>query len=342
MNTAVLIDQEKLSFQERQRPVLQAGEVLVEVAYCGVCRTDRKAYRAGQRDLHLPRVLGHEFAGTVLAVGEGVKEIFVGDKVQVHPGIGCHQCDDCLSGNDQRCARMNIFGFHLDGGFSRYCVIPSAAVKAGIINIVPKEVPLFQAALVEPMACAIHMLDQMDLMNNEDLLLTGGGVLGCLMAKICRYLGMNGKILIVEPNKKKRVICDALGFQTISIREAEKKIKEIWPNGIDAAIPCCPVNSGMELSLKVLKNDGKFGFFSGLTGDEPISRQMINLMHYKELKVSGAYGCGVKDGKKALKLLQDGFDVTDLPINFISLADVEKTLCQIETTDHLITMIRYD
>lgn len=342
MNTAVLIDQKTLVFEERERPALKDGEVLVEVAYCGVCRTDRKAYRSGQRDLQLPRILGHEFAGMIGAIGENVKDFSVGDKVQVHPGIGCHQCSDCLSGDDQRCAKMKILGFHLDGGFSRYCVIPREGVEAGTISKVPVKVPLFQTALSEPMACALHMLDHMDLKKNDDLLLVGGGVLGCLTAKLCRYLGLNGEILIVEPNEKKRAICAALGFLSLPVEDAEKKIKETWPNGIDAAIPCCPVNYGMELSLTALKNGGKFGFFSGLTGDEPIDRQMINLMHYKELKVNGAYGCGLKDGKRAVALLEEGFDISDLPVTFISLADVEKTLRQTETMDDLITMIRYE
>ncbi len=341
MNTAVLTREQELIFEQRERPVLGEGEVLIEVAYCGVCRTDRKAYRQGQRDLRLPRVLGHEFAGVVAEIGAGIDGFVLGERVQVHPGIGCGVCGDCLNGDDQRCVAMKVLGFHLDGGFGRYCVIPSAGVQAGIITKVDDHIPLYYAALSEPIACALHMIDHIDILPEDRLLIVGGGVLGCLMAKICQYLKITENILIVEANEKKRDLCRNLGFQSLSAENAKDRIKEIWPAGADAAIPCCPVNFGMELSLKVLKNGGKLGFFSGLTGNDALTNKLINLMHYKELTVTGAYGCGLKDGKKALALLKNGFDLTDLPITLIALENVEEFLKQTDTENDLITMIDY-
>lgn len=341
MNTAVLTKEQELIFEHRERPVIKDGEILIEVAYCGVCRTDRKAYRRGQRDLRLPRVLGHEFAGSIAALGSKVRGFKVGERVQIHPGIGCGVCGDCLAGDDQRCREMEIIGFHRDGGFGRYCVIPSAGVQGGILAKVPDHIPLYYAALSEPIACALHMIDHTNILPEDRLLIVGGGVLGCLMAKLYQYQNITENILIVEPNEKKRDLCRNLGFQSLPVENAGDIIKEIWPAGADAAIPCCPVNFGMELSLRMLKNGGKLGFFSGLTGNEALTNKQINSMHYKELTVTGAYGCGLKDGKKALALLKEGFDLTDLPITFIALENMEDTLKQTDTENDLITIIDY-
>lgn len=131
MNTLILTEKQKLREETRVLPQPELGEVIIEVAYCGICRTDRKCFRIGQRDLHMPRVLGHEFSGIVAQVGVGVTDLAVGDRVGVYPGLGCGSCEDCLQGNDQRCASMKIIGFHLDGGFSRYCRISAEGVRGG-------------------------------------------------------------------------------------------------------------------------------------------------------------------------------------------------------------------
>ena len=262
MNTAILLKRQQISFEERPRPNPGPGELLVEVAYCGVCRTDRKAYRQGQRDLGMPRVLGHEFAGTVAAIGDGVTGYALGDRVQVHPGIGCGVCPDCLRGDDQRCEKMQILGFDLDGGFGRFCQIPAAGVGRGIVSKVPLDLPLHWAALTEPMACALHMLGKMKMENGERLLIVGGGVLGCMMAKLCRRLKITEHILIVETNPDKRNLALKLGFATASAAEAAALIKKTWPDGVDAAIPCCPVNFGLELSLSTPEKTAVSSAFS--------------------------------------------------------------------------------
>lgn len=341
MNTIMLVEQKTTVKEERALPCPERGEVIVEVAYCGVCRTDRKSYRLGQRDLHMPRVLGHEFSGIVVATGEGITDYAIGDHVAVYPGIGCGHCSDCLNDNDQRCREMKILGFHLDGGFSRYCRIPAEGIARGILCKVSPRVSLKDAAKCEPLGCALHMLDEINFEKTKHILICGGGVLGYLMAMLCRHYGAE-TVLISEPNEKKRQMCENSGFTAVRPEELRKYGKEHYPLGFDAVIPCTPHIDCFEDSLVLLKNGGFFGFFSGLVGDRSVPISLWNLIHYKELTMVGAYGCGKKDFKAALALLESGFDVSPLPVTYITLDEVEEVLKQEETEHSVLTMIQYE
>lgn len=341
MNSVVLVDQKKIVTEERVAPIPEKGEVIVEVAYCGVCRTDRKSYRLGQRDLHMPRILGHEFSGIVIATGEGVSDYCPGDRVAVYPGIGCGHCPDCLEDNDQRCREMQILGFHRDGGFSRYCRIPAEGVARGILCKVIPSVSLEDAAKCEPLGCALHMLRSVDFQKTKRVLICGGGVLGYLMAILCRYYGAE-TILISEPNERKRQLCEDAGFTALLPTELKDYVREHYPHGVDAVIPCTPHTDCFEDSLMLLKNGGFFGFFSGLVGDRGVPLSVWNLFHYKEITMVGTYGCGKKDFKEALVLLENGFDLSPLPVTYITLNELESVLGREETEQAVLTMIKYE
>lgn len=340
MNSLVLTSQQKLGKENREMPLPGEGEIIIEVAYCGVCRTDRKSYRIGQKDLHMPRILGHEFSGKIVAIGKNVSGYDLGTRVAVYPGIGCGVCPDCISGNDQCCRNMKIIGFHLDGGFSRYCRIPKDGVERGILRPLSDAMDLRYSAMGEPLGCAVHMLEQFNFEKIKMVLICGGGVLGTMMAALSRYYGIED-IILSEPMESKRKLLKQNGYEVISPEETESFVMNRYPYGVDAVIPCCPQTSAFEVSLKLLKNGGYFGFFSGLVGEADFPLSVLNRIHYKELTVVGTYGCGKKDFFKAMELLENGFDLSALPVRYIPLAEAEDTLSQ-EETDALLTMIDYE
>ncbi len=341
MNTLVLKNQKRIVTEKRTKPSPGAGEVVIAVACCGICRTDRKCCRQGQRDLLLPRVLGHEFSGVITAVGEGVDKKRIGERVVVHPGIACMKCDHCLAGKDQCCSEMKILGFHLDGGFSRYCMIPAEGVKNGIIYSVPKNVSLRYAALCEPLGCAVHMIRQMDLKNTESVLIPGGGVLGFLTALLLRNHGVND-IVITEPFERKRKVLKKSGFFSCAPESLGETMKNKKIKAFDAAIPCAPYSVCFAQAVDCLKNSGFFGYFSGLIEDDAISTKVLNQIHYKELIVKGVYGCGMSDTRQALKLMENGFDLSDLPIRIVDLEEAKSILKEKEIENDFVMMIEFN
>lgn len=341
MNTLVLTGKQQIRYEQRNMPMPQKGELIVTVAYCGICRTDRKAFLEGQRDLHLPRILGHEFSGRIVALGEGVKKYQVGDRVQIHPGIGCGHCEACQAGNDQRCREMEIFGFHLDGGFSQYCRIPAKGVDQGIVRPLAKNVSLKQAALCEPLGCAVHMLDTVKIQKGQSVLIAGAGVLGVMTASLARYFGAE-KIIIYDPEPSKAQLAKNADFTVVDSENLIEKVKAIQPEGVDLVIPCCPYSSEIANGMQLLKNGGTLGFFSGLIEGEYLTKDIFNLIHYKEITVKGTYGVGAKDTLKAMTLLEKGFSFSDDLITEVNLEEAALVLKQRETPDHMVTMIKYE
>lgn len=339
MQAAILTRQETLVFKDIAKPMPQSSEVLVAVAYAGVCRTDRKCYHMGQRDLTLPRVLGHEVSGIVAAVGDEVTDYKIGERVQVHPGIGCGRCQHCIDGNDHLCQEMQILGFHIDGAFSQYLLVPSQGVARGIIQKVPAELPLKTAVLCEPLACAVNMAGRLDF-QNQKVLIIGGGVLGLLMGKLAQIKGCSD-VIILEKEAAKIKIAQKMGIKSLPHDIDTSKIKEIWPHGADIAIPCCPQNDGFRRSIELLTTRGKLGFFSGLTADDAVGRDTLNLLHYKELSLYGSYGCSLNNAQEALKLLTEYQEDFQLPTIYLALSELENVLKCWEVTESVCFVVEF-
>ncbi|RJS69510.1 alcohol dehydrogenase, partial [Methanophagales archaeon] len=159
MKAAVLGGIEDLKIVDIDIPACNPGDILIKVESCAICKTDVKMFHAGHRDLELPRVLGHEVAGTIVEVGKEVAEEFkVGDRVQVAPGLPCGSCPFCIRGIPNMCDKMKIIGFHHDGGFAEYMLVPANGVHNGCVNKIPPSLSFEEASLAEPIACCINAL----------------------------------------------------------------------------------------------------------------------------------------------------------------------------------------
>ena len=340
MQRLVLTARATLRLEDVPIPRPAAGEILLRNIVAGICRTDRKCFRMGQRDLVLPRVLGHELAGVVHATGPGVTGYRPGDRVQLHPGIGCGHCDDCRQGNDQLCRQMQIFGFHLDGGFSTYTLIPPAGVQRGVLQKLPDALRSETAALAEPLACAVNMAERLDFARGRSLLIVGGGVLGLLTAGLAKCRGLTD-VVILEQEPAKAALAQAGGFPVLPADSDDAELLRTRPRGFDLAIPCCPDNDGWRRAVKLLKKRGQLGFFSGLTAETPLDAATLNRIHYNELAVFGAYGCGLRHSKAALQLLCAHEENFRLPTKTITLEEAPRVLAQSEVRDTILTAIHF-
>jgi L-iditol 2-dehydrogenase len=302
LQAAVLINRGHLSISDVPEPRYLADEVLVKVAACGICRTDMKCLDHGQQDLRMPRILGHEIAGTIAAVGADVRDWQIGQRVQVAPGLGCGDCSYCRHGLDHLCPEMEIIGFHLDGGFAEYLRVPAKGLKNSILNEIPPGLSFAEAALTEPLACSLNMQESLQVGSGDRVIIIGAGPLGILNAKLAVLNGA-AQVSLLEEDERRLSRAKGYGFERCFHPAADKGL--ISAAGIDVVIPCCPGPKAVQQGLEFLKKRGRFGFFSGLLADNQGSID-FNLLHYKELRAYGAYGCSAAHNRRALAHIASG------------------------------------
>lgn len=331
MRSLILREPGRVDLIDVAIPVPGPGEVLVRTEFTGICRTDRKCFAAGQRDLRLPRVLGHEIVGVIAAIGPALDGTAgghipppVGTRVAVHPGIPCTKCADCRAGLDQVCLDMQIFGFHVDGGFAEYTLIPAAGVAAGVLNPLPAGLPPQLGVLTEPLACAINLAERLAFVPGDSLVLIGAGVLGTLFATLARLSGVS-HIVVLDIDTAKVTAARAAGFTAHHVSATDAELLSGQP-GFSVAIATCPGTDALERCTSLLARRGRLGIFSGLTAGRPIAAAMIDTIHYRELAAFGSYGCGLNHTRAALALLQQHSDAYGFPTRFIALDEVADVL----------------
>lgn len=282
----VLTGLERLEIQDPSPEPLDQEQskdlAALKVKFCGVCRTDAKMWHQGQRDLVLPRVLGHE---VVAQDDKGINYV-------IWPGKSCGHCIYCSKGMENLCDDLKIMGFDYDGGFSHVVLAP----KESLIPI-PEAVPVELATFSEPLGCAIHALDMLPRGVDEDIIIFGGGSVGLLCALYAQEVGFNP--LVIEKDERKiHKIQPFLSYTGIEC------LKETARGHFHKALNACDDAMAFALGIHKLHKGGNFSFFSGLTKNKELESNLINLIHYKELEVQGAYGCLKSDMVKALDFIR--------------------------------------
>lgn len=271
-----------LEMQNSAKPEPREGFKLLRVQYCAICRTDAKMWHEGHRDLVFPRVPGHEL----------VAEDAEGKRFTVWPGVSCGSCVYCRGGRENLCEHMKIMGFHNDGGFADYVLAPKNSLIA-----VPERIPSPLACFAEPTGCVINALDKLKLKSGERMIIYGGGTLGLIAALVC--LTRDAVPLIIEKNEEKidkaKAFLDETGIQCR---------KDTTESEFDAALNACPDHIAFNLSTIKLGKGGRFSFFSGLTKNQNIQTNIVNLMHYKETELFGAYGLTKSNMAEAVALIE--------------------------------------
>ncbi|UYG07554.1 Zn-dependent oxidoreductase [Halomonas sp. M4R1S46] len=166
-------------------PDAAPGEVLVRVAFAGICGSDMHIIHGDNAFVRFPRITGHEFAGLVEAVGEGVEDLAVGDRVCIDPVISCGHCYPCRIGRPNVCTALEVIGVHRNGGFEERVNVP-----AGNVHRLPENLGLDAAALVEPYTIAANVLGRMQPHPGDRLLILGAGVIGLTILQVARAQGI--------------------------------------------------------------------------------------------------------------------------------------------------------
>ena len=182
------------------------GEVVIKNMACGVCGTDVHIANGepGSAEVTPPVVLGHEYAGEVTAIGEGVTQLHIGDKVTVDPNIYCGCCEYCRNGKKQLCPSMQAVGVTRNGGFAQYSLAPAAQAF-----LLAPHVSYEAGAMAEPVACCLHGIDLAGIQPGQRVCVVGGGAIGLIMLQLAKLSGA-AALMLSEPDPARREAALAL------------------------------------------------------------------------------------------------------------------------------------
>jgi L-iditol 2-dehydrogenase len=188
-------------------PAPAQGEVVVAVAACGVCGTDRHIVE-GTYPAQYPIVLGHEFAGTISVVGPGVNGVAIGDRVAVDPNISDGTCPACKRGEVNLCENLSAIGVTRAGGMAPFVTVPATQ-----LHRVPEQLSLEDAAFAEPLSCIIHGLDRVKASPGATVAILGAGSIGLLTQQAVRKFAAS--VIVSEPNAARRELAESLGADEV-------------------------------------------------------------------------------------------------------------------------------
>jgi L-iditol 2-dehydrogenase len=313
-----------IRLEDAPEPTPGPREVKIRVRACSTCGTDVKF---GHHHIDPPRVMGHEIAGEVVEVGADVPGWVRGDRVQVIAAIPCGECDECRAGRMTICPNQVSMGYHFDGGFAEYMVVPENVLKVDGLNRIPDGVSYAEASVAEPLACALNAQELVRVEKGDDVVVIGSGPIGCLHVRLARSRGAR-RVFLVELSRERL----ELAAQRVQPDEAivgsevdpvARVLELTGGRGADVVITAAASGRAQEQAVQMVARGGRISFFGGLPKDDPIIALDSNLVHYRELMIIGANGSSPDHNKRALDLIATGaVPVDDLITHRLPLEQV--------------------
>jgi L-iditol 2-dehydrogenase len=291
-------------------PVVGPGEVRLRVRNCSTCGTDVKIFRSGHPNLSPPRVLGHEVAGEVDQLGDGVTGWALGDRVQVIAAIPDGSCPQCRRGRPSVCANQESMGYQYDGGFAAHLTVPAKVLAVDGLNRIPDGIGFAEASVAEPLACVLNGQELAGVGAGDTVVVVGAGPIGCLHVRLARSRGTD-RVVLVELNRARLDAAAAVVGPDAAICAAESDpvdevLKLTDGQGADVIFTAAAAKSAQEQALLMAARSGRVSLFGGLPKDDPVIAFDSNLVHYQELTVVGANGSSPAHNARALELIATG------------------------------------
>ena len=299
-----------LRVEEIPTPEPGPGELLMRVRACATCGTDVKIFNFGHHHIVPPRVMGHEVAGEVETLGEGTQGFSPGDRVQLIAAIPCGECFECKNRSMSICANQESIGYHYDGGFAEWLVVPAKVLRVKGLNMIPAGLSFEEAAVTEPLACVLNGQELVGVGDGDVVVVVGAGPIGCLHVRLARARGAS-QVVLVEMNGA-RLRMSSQRVEPDSAIDASKEnavdavLKLTDGRGADVIITAAASGAAQEEALQMASRGGRISFFGGLPKDNPVINLDSNVVHYRELTIVGANGSTPAHNAEALRLIASG------------------------------------
>lgn len=309
MKAAVVRKHGEINIEDMPVPEIKEGEALIRVRYNGICGSDLHVMAGEHRTAALPVIMGHEFVGELVdfkPCGDEVWDLKAGDRVAAQPYNSCRKCDACITGLENVCSKLSILGVHENGGFAEYAKVPLRKVFK-----LPDSMDMELAALIEPLAVAVHDVRQSRLLVGQTAFVIGGGPIGILIAMVARLNGAS-RILISEINEYRSNFARDLGFEVINpakVDAAAEALKYTKGKGFDAVYEVTGTVPGAALMTKACKTGGNVVIVG--VPKEPVPVDTIDVF-FRQLNIVGVRIHSQLNFGAAIEIIESGVINDDL------------------------------
>ncbi len=311
MLAAVYHGPHDVRLEEIERPQPGPREVVMRVRAASICATDLRIFNHGH--FKIPegavRILGHELAGEIVAVGEGVTGLAPGVRVAVAPNVGCGSCWECVQGYNNLCPDYGALGITLDGGFAEYMRITAPAVQQGNVVEIPEGLSFEEAALAEPLSCCFNAQRACRLAPGETLVVMGAGPMGLMHLLLGRYSGA-GQVIVSEVRESRARQAAELGADlVVDTRErdlTEAVLEATGGHGADVVMVAVGSAELQEQAVELAARRGRVNFFAGLAAGRDRACVNSNRIHYSQVTVTGTTGSNHRQYRRTLQMLGSG------------------------------------
>ncbi len=332
-----------LRLESVPKPVPGPGEALIRIGFCGVCGSDiPRVFVKGTYSF--PLICGHEFAGTVEAVGDGVQDSYIGQHFAVFPLLWCDNCPACEEGKYVQCADYDYLGSRSDGGFAEYVIAP-------VRNLVPvpEGVSLAEASMTEPAAVALHALKRAGGTSpGETVVVFGAGPIGLMVAQWARTMGAS-QIIVFDLVPEKLEMSRALGFDlTFDVRDCDG-VETVNELTCDEGAHICIEGAGVPVTfvqaLSAVRRGGKMVVLGNPANDITLPAALVSQVMRREISIYGTWNShysvlGGDDWCTALDAMANGTLVLKpLITHTASLPDAEAALVMMNTRSEFFSKV---
>lgn len=299
MRAIAIAEDRRLQPVELPERPLGPGEARVEVAFCGICGSDLH-FRASTA-IPAGTVMGHEFSGTVRAVADGVEGVSPGDRVAVYPFAPCRECPNCRRGDYHVCQQAATSGLGLGANPGAYA--ESVVVHHSMLVQLPEELSLEHAALVEPLAVALHGIDIGEATPGCSCVVIGAGPIGVMCALALKARGVE-RIVVVEKNERRRERMRSLGVEALGLEDVHMRVLDAFGGDpADVVLECAGNPAAPQLALELVRSRGIVVLLGVL--EEPVEISQLVLM-IKEAQLRASFAYRREEFEEAARLLTEG------------------------------------
>lgn len=302
-----------------------AGTVQVGVAFAGLCGTDLHIFH-GHMDARVstPLIFGHEMSGVITAVGPDEQEWSVGERVTVMPLSWDNVCPACRAGHEHICQNLDFIGIDSPGALQEKWNVPASTLVR-----LPASLPLDVAALVEPVAVAVHDVRRSELVEGDRVVVIGGGPIGVLIASVARHAGAD--VVVIEVDERRRSQISDLGFATIDPRATDQaEWVQKWTDGAGADVIF--EVSGAAAAVVGATGLAKVRGTIVIVAIHPQPRELdLQRVFWRELRILGARVYRREDFERAVELLEEGAIPADALITrIVDLSEAHEAFTDLE------------